>query len=674
MNAIVSPNNIEPLVRLSDLDEYREGLGRRLSNEWDEERWTGYRTRFGVYGQKQPGVQMIRIKIPGGIVPLNWLRTLAEYNRTFCKADLHITTRQDFQSYHVPLEKSADALEFLYNHGLTTREACGNTFRNITACGLAGNCPREHVDAGVVAQKLARTWIRHPLVQHMPRKVKISVSGCATDCALSAIHDLGLIATEKDGRKGFMVKAAGGLGGQPRMAIQLFDFIEEELLPTVVETLARLHQRYSDRVNRNASRVKFLVKRFGEQRFLELYMEEFERLRGLPQRPWEKLEWRQPGESAIGRTPVGVVRQHDGRFAVIGNPPLGLLSSDQTDEIADIAEYAGLKEVRTMREQNIMLPDVEEKFVAEVVKRLRAIGLVVAENELDNPDVVSCPGTTSCRIGITNSQNFGRVVEQDVETDPTARGIMVRISGCHNACGQHHIGDFGFHGMAKKVNGRPAPHYQIHIGGDGFKGKVGMLGPIVAARHGIEALRLLRRAYSEGKQEGEGVRAWADRLGKPGLASVVAKLTADTAANVFFDWGEDEEFKGAPTESGECAAPFAPDDLLADLANDALIRTDRFIATQRLGEGALAAEEATMYAARRVLHHVLRLTKGDEPATEIFERLRAYGPAPAVKALEKVTSKQASGDISGLREATAFFLDTSNAILSGVSVGQEAAE
>jgi len=260
----------EPLVRLSDLEEYRRGLALRLSGEWDEERFTAFRVRFGVYGQRQPHVQMIRIKIPGGIVPTGWLRALASVNRTLAVGDAHITTRQDVQIYSVPLERSADALEALYTAGLTTREACGNTLRNVTACALAGICPRERVDAGQVAERIARAWLRQPLVQHMPRKVKMSVSGCATDCGVSAIHDLSFIAVEG----GFQVFAGGGLGSAPRPAVKVLDLVADKELPAVVEALARLHQRYSDRKNRNAARVKFLVKRFGEAKFIQLFREE----------------------------------------------------------------------------------------------------------------------------------------------------------------------------------------------------------------------------------------------------------------------------------------------------------------------------------------------------------------------------------------------------------------
>ncbi len=668
---------IEPLVRLSDLDEYRQGLSRRLSNEWDDEKFTAYRVRFGVYGQKQPGVQMVRIKVPGGVVPLAWLPVLARYNREFCKGDLHITTRQDFQSYFVPLERSAEALEFLYSQGLTTREACGNTFRNITACALAGTCPREHVDAGQVAERLARSWIRQPLVQHMPRKVKMSVSGCATDCGQSAIHDVTFIATEKDGKKGFVIRGAGGLGGQPRPAITLIDFVVEEELSTVVEAVARIHQRYSDRINRNAARLKFLAKRFGEEKLVALVREEFDYLRGLPQRPWEPLSWRQPEEAAIERTPLGVVRQSNGRVTVVANPPLGNLSSDQLDEIVRIAQSVGVTELRLTKDQNFALPNLAAADVPAVIAALKAINIDVPESAAQGVDVVSCPGTTTCRIGITNSTNFGKAVWEDAKTDPSARGVSVRVSGCQNSCGLHHIGDFGFHGVAKKIDGKPAPHYQIHIGGEGRgQGAIGISGPIVPARLGVDALRLLRQGYASGKQSGENVRAWAERLGKDGIAALLAPLEGQSDDQHFIDWGDDFVFPGAPTLKGECAAPFASDDLLADLADDGLIAFDRFQRSGRWDDALKSLEKAVAFAGRRALHHVSLFTKDDEAPQVIAERVRKSAPAAIAAALEDLdaqkTAALSSGKADTLREAAAVFIDVVRSIVEKPL--QEAAE
>lgn len=672
---------IEPLVRMSDLREYRDGLARHLSGEWDDERWTAYRVRFGVYGQKQPGVQMVRVKIPGGIVNVPWLKAVARVNRAFCQGDAHITTRQDFQLYSVPLAKTADMLEALYAEGLTTREACGNTIRNITSCALAGACPREHVDAGAVADRLSRSWLRQPLVQHMPRKVKISVSGCATDCGAASIHDIAFVAIEDAGQKGFAVYAGGGLGSAPRAATKVLDFAFEDDLPAVVEAAARLHHRYSDRANRNASRLKFLVKRFGADRFRDLFREEVERVKGLPQRPWEQLEWRRPEQAAIERTPMGVVRQHDGKAAVVINPPLGLLSSDQLDQLADIAVWAGVAQLRTTRDQTLVFLGVAPEQVEQVVARVRAIGLDVPSRAEDVPDVISCPGTTTCRIGITNSQTFGRQVLAEAEGDETAKGISVRVSGCQNSCGLHHVGDFGFHGMAKKIDGQTAPHYQIHIGGEArANGAVGLAGPIIPAKHAGKALTLLRRGYAAARQADESVRGWAERIGKDGLAEILRPLETAGSEGVFVDWGDSAEFTGAPKERGECAAPFASGELLADLADDALIRADRYLLAARWQEALKAAEEATAFAAHRLLDHLGILVEEQQAGAVVVERLRsaAARDAGVLAALDDVsghlTAALSNGQADDYREAVAYFIDTVRSRIEAPGLGARAAE
>ncbi len=332
--AAAATREIEPLVRLSDLDEYRVGLSHRLAGDWDDDKWTGFRTRFGVYGQKQPGVQMMRIKIPGGLVPLPWLWVLAQFNRKFCQGDAHITTRQDFQTYFVPLEKTAEALEFLYSKGMTTREACGNTLRNINACALAGNCPREHVDAGEVASRLARSWIRHPLVQHMPRKVKISVSGCATDCGVSAIHDLSFIATEKDGKKGFIVYAGGGLGGQPRRPARFSTSWSKKICkpwskrwPACINAIRTASTAMRRASNSSPSVLARKSSAPCSAKSSNVYAV-------CPSGPGS----RSPGASrarppSSGRRWAWSNSMTDA-FAVVGNPPLGLLSSDQFEGLA----------------------------------------------------------------------------------------------------------------------------------------------------------------------------------------------------------------------------------------------------------------------------------------------------------------------------------------------------
>lgn len=651
--------NAEPLVRDSDMAEYAQGLDRHMRGEWDGERFTAFRLRFGVYGQKQPGVQMVRIKIPGGRLSPAWLRTIGAANRQFAQGDAHLTTRQDIQIYSVALDRSAELLSLLYSNGVTTREACGNTIRNLTACALAGACPRELVDAGKVADQLARAWIRHPLVQNMPRKMKFTVSGCATDCGHSSIHDLGLIAVEQDGAKGFRVMVGGGLGSLPRPAVEVLPFVAETDLPAVVEALARLHQRYSDRRNRNASRVKFVVKRFGEAKFRTLFVEEFERVRDLPQRPWDGLEWHDAFDAPVSRAPVGLIAARDGSQAVSVLVPLGILSSDQLDRLAEIAETAGVTDLRATREQNLVFLGVVADKVQALVDAVTAIGLQVPASAEQVPTVISCPGTTTCRIGITNSQSFARRAFASAQNDPLAKGVSVHVSGCQNSCGLHHVADFGLHGAAKKIDGRSAPHYQLHIGGDANSGVVGLSGPTIPAKLADKALGLLRAALAEGRLAGESVRGWAERLGKDGIDAILAPLSHDDADGLFVDWGDAFDFPGAPQAKGECAAPFAMDLCYADLADDALISADRHLLIGRQDEAVAALDKAIGYAVRRGLHARAISTEDEHTQDQLLEAAAGtWTEADAIGQALRASLNARAGEAASYRETVAYLLDT----------------
>ncbi len=677
MNAAAIPGfeaRREPLVSQGDLADYRNGLASRQAGDWDDERWTAYRVRFGVYGQRQNGVQMVRVKVPGGVVPTPWLKTLAEVNREFCDAEAHITTRQDFQIYGIPLARTGDLLEKLYAGGLPTREACGNTLRNMTSCALSGSCPKERVNAALVANQLATAWLRHPLVQHMPRKMKYSVSGCDTDCAFAPIHDIGFIAVEKNGQPGFLVLAGGGLGAQPRVAVQVEEFVVEDDLSVVVEALVRLHQRYSDRVNRNAARLKFLVKRFGEQKFVALYREEVTRLKGLPQRPWDKLAWRQPQEVHVDRNPLGVLKAHDGTLSVAAYIPLGLITSDQLDRLYELAVSAGVDELRTTQHQNLVFLGVTADKVDALKAGLNALGFDVPNAGDVVPHVVSCPGTTTCRIGITSSQGLARVVEAQGKSDPLSAQFSVHISGCPNSCGLHHVADIGLHGMSKKMGGKMAPYYQLHFGGDARTGEVGVNGPLVPARQADEAIGLLRQALVSGRVQGETVRGWAERLGKSGLEAILAPLSAKAEDGLFVDWGEDHEFTGPNTGAkSECAATFATEDLLTDLADDALISADRHIAVGREAEAVEWAKKAAGLSSR------LLLLKRGVPTTDDLESVAAVDLLVAsvpdlsvVIAAASAFRSAVEAPVAALRETVAVLLDTVRAVLDAPAQPVEA--
>lgn len=663
----------EPLARASDASDYRDGLRRYRGGVWDDERWSAFRLRHGVYGQRQTGVQMIRIKIPGGVVPLPWLSVLAGLTRDFAQGPAHITTRQDIQIYHVPLERTADALDRLNAGGMTSREAGGNTVRNVNACALAGACPRERVDAGEVASRLSRLWLRHPLVQAMPRKVKMTVSGCATDCGGATINDLGLIAVEKDGRVGFRALAGGGLGAVPGIAIELADFVAEEDVPALVEAVLRLHIRHSTRTERARARLRFAVKRLGAEEFLAQFRVEFDRLRGLAQRDWPPLDWRRPDLSDTDQTDTGPLAQDgrvtapDGTVAAIIPVPLGQLSADQLDGLAAIAERFGAAQARLTRTQNVVLLGLAPERLSGLAEALAAIGLESPEAGAAKPSVVTCPGITTCRIGINNSRAFGRKLVEDIAAEPAEdqAPLDIRVSGCHNSCSLHQAAEIGLHGLTKTVNGRPAPHYRVHLGGDIRNGLVAVDGPVVPAKLADRAVALLRRALKDDRHQGESVRDWAVRLGPDGIAALLEPVSAaDPAENWFVDWGETRTFAGPPRAVGECAAPQAPTAHLGDLAQDALANFDRFLAAGRWPEALKAGEEASVLAIRRLLAaHGITVADNDE-AEAVFARFRASPAATPrfLEAFESVLAERTSALVTGsaqfYRDALSWLLDS----------------
>jgi len=654
----------EPLARASDIAEFRAAYAKLKGGEWDAGKWQGYRLRFGVYGQLQPGVHMIRIKVPGGILPFDWARCVAEANRRWAGQHIHVSTRQDLQIYFVKPDDVADCLEFLAEAGLTTREACGNTIRNLTSCHLSGVCPREHVDAGAVADRLARAWIRHPLAQHMPRKFKSTVSGCETDCASSHIHDLGLVATWKDGKPGFKVYAGGGTGGQPVAATLVADFVTEDELPAAMEALLRLHQRYSNRRDRNKARLKFVNQRFGAEKFRALFEEAFADTRKLAQRPWPALDWRKGDASAPEpASPGGIVAARDGSEAVVVHQGLGLFTSDEIDALVTLAEKAGARELRTTRDQNFVIVGLKQDAVAGVVAGVRALGFDVENHVGDVPNVVSCPGTSTCGIGITNSQAFGGTIQALVKDYAPKPNVTVKISGCQNGCGLHHVADFGFRGMGKKVEGRNAPHYQLYIGGDErVVGAIGLSGPVVPARLAEDTLKLLLDGYRDGRNGEEGVRDWALRIGKDGIRELVKPIQGRVNAadeGLFFDFGHDWEFTPPAGRSPECAAGTLDDDLQKDLADDALMNLDRALAAGTDDLARRFADAGYRAAAQRL--RIRAGLPGEETDTDeqVASTLRmAYGAeADVIAALERIDAARNGVVGASLREALAYWID-----------------
>ena len=548
-------SQLDNLADASEIAHYEEALARYLDLELDAERFTALRLQQGVYGQRQEGVNMVRIKLPGGRLDPARLAAIAEVAEKHVPQQVaHITTRQDIQLHHVPLAETGAVLRRLAEDGVTTREACGNTIRNITACPLAGVCPREHTDVTQHLDGAVAHFLRNPLNQQMPRKFKISFSGCEADCAQGLIHDLGIVATRRGERSGFTVLAGGGLGHKPHEAITVAEFIEERDLLPAMEAVITLHNKYSDRSKRAKSRIKFLVDRFGEAGFIECFNEEFARTRAaLAGKPVPKGEWRQAARGPVpgpGAPRVFFAQRQAGLHVVPISAPLGQLKSDQLAGLAALLGELGLEDVRAAQDQNLIVLNVPAAQIAGLVARLADLGLRTPQA---GDNVVACPGASTCRLGITTSMHVAPKLSGG------KHDLRLRVSGCQNGCAQPESGDIGIYGEGKRQHGKLIPHYQMYFGGDGTSacGAIALKGPSIPAARIEQAITRVQKTYDEEHVEGERFFGWAQRQGAERFQSLLADLTQVSRfelAKLARDHGDAADFRVVSLGGGECAS------------------------------------------------------------------------------------------------------------------------
>ena len=546
---------LKPIADADEIAHYEEALARYLDLELDAERFTALRLQQGVYGQRQEGVNMVRIKLPGGRLDPARLAAIAEVAGKHVPQQVaHITTRQDIQLHHVPLAETGAVLRRLAEDGVTTREACGNTIRNITACPLAGVCPREHTDVTAHLDGAVAHFLRNPLNQQMPRKFKVSFSGCEADCAQGLIHDLALIATRRGDKAGFTVLAGGGLGHKPHEAITVAEFIEERDLLPAMEAVITLHNKYSDRTKRAKSRIKFLVDRFGEAGFIERFNEEFARTRAaLAGKPVPKGEWRQAARGPVpgpGAPRVFFAQRQAGLHVVPISAPLGQLKSDQLAGLAALLGELGLEDVRAAQDQNLIVLNVPAAQIAGLVARLADLGLRTPQA---GDNVVACPGASTCRLGITTSMHVAPKLSGG------KHDLRLRVSGCQNGCAQPESGDIGIYGEGKRQHGKLIPHYQMYFGGDGTSacGAIALKGPSIPAARIEQAITRVQKTYDEEHVEGERFFGWAQRQGAERFQSLLADLTQVSRfelAKLARDHGDAADFRVVSLGGGECAS------------------------------------------------------------------------------------------------------------------------
>jgi sulfite reductase (ferredoxin) len=594
---ISEPQVAIPPEIAAEIDEFERRTRAFRSGEESEDTFKPYRLSYGIYGQRQAGFQMVRVKIPHGRLTADQLEALAEFSERFCEDGEypggggrgmgHVTTRQDVQFHFVPLARVPEAMRHLARAGLTTREACYNTVRNITGCPLAGACGTEAFDITPYAQAATELFLRNPICQSLPRKFKIAFSGCSSDCALGAMHDIGAVARVRDGERGFKVWVGGGLGNSPRPAQLLYDFLPVRRFYEVIEAIVRIFDAEGPRKNRNRARIKFMFDKTYtagsfrarvEEVVAELPADAMSRriIEGLPLR----VAGEQTGRDKLSVQQViglnGVVRgvrwarwratnvmphQLDGYGLVTIRLPLGDITASQLRVVAGAARRFSGDEVRTSVGQNLVLRDVREDDLTHLYDFLLPHGLAEAD-ALGIRDVVTCPGADTCNLGITSSRGLGRAVsrwldEKRLHDLPEFAGTSIKASGCPNSCSQHGIATVGFYGNSKHLGDDPVPHYMLMLGGgvDERGARIGDIVMRIPAKRIPVALDRLVAQYRDEREPGELFIHWAERADRAALKVRLADLAPSDrpTGDELLDWDQETRFSGT-TGEGECAA------------------------------------------------------------------------------------------------------------------------
>ena len=589
MTANVAGGEVAGLLAFADtadIDDFVAGLQRYERGEMPPDEFRAFRLARGTYGQRQPDVSMLRVKIPLGVMTAAQLRAVADVAERWSRGFGHVTTRQNFQLHMVKMVDVEAAQRHLAETGLTTREACGNTVRNVTGCPMAGVGVHEPFDVTAVGQAIARHFLRKPENQRLPRKFKIAVSCCPHDCAKGAINDVGLIAKMKDGQPGFMMNVAGGLSTSPEAAHTLHEWLPvDEVIPWIEATLD-VFDRMGNRQNRARARLKFVLRKMGWEAFSgELHrVRDAARAAGRGPEPIDLT-----AAAALARSPslplafsrqttpeetqalaafrkTNVVAQRQAGFvAVTLRLRRGDITAAQMRALADLAVKHADGTIRLTVDQNLLLRFVSQSRLVEVWRELVAIGIADA-GASTIADVTSCPGADTCNLAVTGSRELATALSAALEGDPKradaidrGKDLDIKISGCPNSCGQHHIAAIGFHGAVRRVGGKAVPEYMLHLGGgvDADGAQFGRQGVRVPARRAPEALLRIVALIDREKLAGERAVTTLRRLEidaiKEALGDVLVVTEQSLAAEEYLDVGTDQPF-AVHTGEGECAA------------------------------------------------------------------------------------------------------------------------
>ncbi len=581
------PGHVIPILE-REFDDFDTEAGKFLSEKLTEEEFIGFRLKQGVYGQRQPGVQMIRVKLPYGGVSPEQMEAFADVIEAYAPLRRgHITTRQNIQIHHVPLDDAAKLIRDLGEAGLSSREGCGNTVRNVTGDPYAGVAEDETFDPTAYAAAYVRYFVRHPTTQLMPRKWKTAFTASDADRAITPIHDLGFVPRIENGVKGFKVVVGGGTSIMPRIAETITEFAaaEDGEYLKVSEAALRIFDRQDWlRANRARARIKVLVDKIGIEEFNKRMTAELDG-DWVQDRDFEGAvergridtdeEASAPAVPESYSSPNGdkpqferfldgnvTTQRQEGFSAVEVKVTRGDLSPEQFRGLAEIMREFSGGFARTSVEQNFVLRWVRDEALYDLWTRLSVLELGGAGAQ-EITDVVSCPGTDSCKLGITSSMGLNAAIQQRVEemeiSDPLTRQIHIKMSGCPNGCGQHHIGNIGFYGASLKVNGRAMPAYIPHVGGQSHAGATfgKRLKSRLPAKRVPDAVERWLRFYEEKRNEGEIFTDFVERIGTEEFEKQVADLAMPAEFSLdnmlqFVDWNRSEPYKVERGE-GECA-------------------------------------------------------------------------------------------------------------------------
>lgn len=667
------------------IDIFEGQMELRRQGKIDEKVFAETRLRRGAYGQRYDNGQrhdgertrilqfpltdvtkgpdtywdapgMMRIKIPYGGLTVEQLERLADLADEYADGILHVTTRQDIQLHYVHIDDTPDLMRRLAEVGVTTEEACGNSVRNVTACPLAGVCTTQAFDVTPYADSLARYFLGHDDVQDFGRKLKVAFSGCEDEaCALTKLHDLGLLALVRpvDGRpmRGFRVYVGGGLGAVPYQAKVLTEFVPEaELLP-LSQAIFRVFARLGEKKNRNRARLKFLVAQLGIDEFRRLVYDELptipadekwtaylDRLADYDEAPLKTAVPTPttdtlPGYTEWASTNLYAQRQ-PGYYTVTINLPLGDFTAVQAYQLADIARaYVG-DAIRLTVEQNIVLRWVAEADLPAVYSALQATGLG-AFGAGTIVDITSCPGTDTCKLGIASSRGLAgelrtRLAARNATLPQAVKDLRIKVSGCFNSCGQHHVADIGFFGNSRRRNNRTVPHFQVVLGGQWREnaGAYGLAVGAVPAKSAPDVLDAITSRYAAERYPQESFQDWVTRLGKKEVKALIDPFTAvpdyEEAPRFYSDWGDPREFSIGDIGVGECAGE------IVSLFSFEIAKAEgeAFDALIALDEHDYAAADAKAYSAMilaaRALVRNQFLDVGDDPNRIVAEFRRRY--------------------------------------------------